>query len=93
MKSNAALGRVVTAPTNGSAGVIPAVLMYYLVIETTMLVKKKSNNSYGGEIGSIFKKVQPYLQQWVACRNRCIICHSSSGFVRIDMRNPTSFNG
>jgi L-serine deaminase len=24
---------VVTAPTNGSAGVIPAVLMYYLVIE------------------------------------------------------------
>ena len=29
---NAALGRVVTAPTNGSAGVIPAVLMYYLVI-------------------------------------------------------------
>ncbi|HRA73615.1 MAG TPA: serine dehydratase beta chain, partial [Flavobacterium sp.] len=26
---NAALGRVVTAPTNGSAGVIPAVLMYY----------------------------------------------------------------
>ena len=31
---NAALGRVVTAPTNGSAGVIPAVLMYYLTIET-----------------------------------------------------------
>ena len=30
---NASLGRVVTAPTNGSAGVIPAVLMYYLVIE------------------------------------------------------------
>src|SRR6185503_18309312 len=30
---NASLGRVVTAPTNGSAGVIPAVLMYYMVIE------------------------------------------------------------
>jgi len=30
---NASLGRVVTAPTNGSAGVIPSVLMYYLVIE------------------------------------------------------------
>ena len=43
---NAALGRVVTAPTNGSAGVIPAVLMYYLVIE----------NHNAGEIGSIFKK-------------------------------------
>ncbi len=34
---NASLGRVVTAPTNGSAGVIPAVLMYYLVIEIMML--------------------------------------------------------
>jgi L-serine dehydratase len=30
---NAALGLVVTAPPNGSAGVIPAALMYYLVIE------------------------------------------------------------
>ena len=55
---NAALGRVVTAPTNGSAGVIPAVLMYYLVIEN-----HKSDFSHikkflltAGEIGSIFKK-------------------------------------
>ncbi len=55
---NASLGRVVTAPTNGSAGVIPAVLMYYMVIENHdadfddvqkfMLV--------AGEIGSLFKK-------------------------------------
>ena len=55
---NASLGRVVTAPTNGSAGVIPAVMMYYMVIEnhdadfedirTFMLV--------AGEIGSLFKK-------------------------------------
>src|SRR5690606_17247650 len=30
---NAALGRVVTAPTNGSAGVIPAVLLFYLTVE------------------------------------------------------------
>ena len=28
-EENAAFGRVVTAPTNGAAGVIPAVLMYY----------------------------------------------------------------
>lgn len=27
---NASMGRIVTAPTNGSAGVLPAVLMYYL---------------------------------------------------------------
>jgi L-serine dehydratase len=55
---NASLGRVVTAPTNGSAGVIPAVLMYYMVIEN-----HKANFNHikqfllvAGEIGSIFKK-------------------------------------
>jgi L-serine dehydratase len=55
---NAALGRVVTAPTNGSAGVIPAVLMYYLVIENHEAdfshVKKFLLTA--GEIGSLFKK-------------------------------------
>ncbi len=55
---NASLGRVVTAPTNGSAGVIPSVLMYYLVIEN-----HQSNFSHikrfllvAGEIGALFKK-------------------------------------
>ncbi|RDY61372.1 L-serine ammonia-lyase [Flagellimonas nanhaiensis] len=55
---NASLGRVVTAPTNGSAGVIPAVLMYYMVIEN-----HKANFEHikkfllvASEIGSIFKK-------------------------------------
>ena len=55
---NASLGRVVTAPTNGSAGVIPAVLMYYLVIENHKAdfehIKKFLLTA--GEIGSIFKK-------------------------------------
>jgi L-serine dehydratase len=55
---NAALGRVVTAPTNGSAGVIPAVLMYYLVIENHEADEKhiKQFLMVAGEIGSIFKK-------------------------------------
>ena len=30
-EENASFGRVVTAPTNGAAGVIPAVLQYYIV--------------------------------------------------------------
>lgn len=33
-EENAAGGRVVTAPTNGAAGVVPAVLRYYLQFET-----------------------------------------------------------
>jgi L-serine dehydratase len=55
---NAALGRVVTAPTNGSAGVIPAVLMYYLVIENHQAGEKQIKQflMVAGEIGSIFKK-------------------------------------
>ncbi|NQZ44605.1 MAG: L-serine ammonia-lyase [Flavobacteriaceae bacterium] len=55
---NAALGRVVTAPTNGSAGVIPAVLMYYLVIENHDgdFDDIKRFLLVAGEIGSIFKK-------------------------------------
>ncbi len=56
-EENASFGRVVTAPTNGAAGVIPAVLMYYLCfvddadeenIQKFLLVS--------GEMGSIFKK-------------------------------------
>ena len=55
---NAALGRIVTAPTNGSAGVIPAVLMYYLCIENHQAGQKEINQFLlvAGEIGSIFKK-------------------------------------
>ena len=55
---NASLGRVVTAPTNGSAGVIPAVLMYYLVIENHdgNFDDIRKFLLVSGEIGSLFKK-------------------------------------
>ncbi len=55
-EENASFGRVVTAPTNGAAGVIPAVMLYYYLfcdgdqrgIEDFILT--------AGEIGSLFKK-------------------------------------
>ncbi|MFK7785395.1 MAG: L-serine ammonia-lyase, partial [Crocinitomicaceae bacterium] len=55
---NASLGRVVTAPTNGSAGVIPAVLMYYMVIENhdATFEHVKEFLLVASEIGSIVKK-------------------------------------
>lgn len=55
---NAAMGRVVTAPTNGSAGVVPAVLLYYLVIENHEAGEKEIKQFLlvASEIGSIFKK-------------------------------------
>ncbi|APG59222.1 L-serine ammonia-lyase [Christiangramia salexigens] len=55
---NASLGRVVTAPTNGSAGTVPAVLMYYMVIENhdATFEDIKRFMLVAGEIGSLFKK-------------------------------------
>ncbi len=55
---NASLGRVVTAPTNGSSGVIPAVLMYYLTIENhdAGFEEIKQFLMVAGEIGTSFKK-------------------------------------
>ncbi len=57
-EENANFGRVVTAPTNGAAGVIPAVLMYYLCFCADE-VKEGDIIQFllvAGEIGSIFKK-------------------------------------
>ncbi len=56
-EENASFGRVVTAPTNGAAGVIPAVLQYYIAFcdgnSDDKIVQFLLTAS---EIGSIFKK-------------------------------------
>lgn len=56
-EQNASFGRVVTAPTNGAAGVIPAVLCYYIIFcnadDNDKIIQFLLTAS---EIGSIFKK-------------------------------------
>ncbi|MCU0445414.1 MAG: L-serine ammonia-lyase [Microscillaceae bacterium] len=56
-EENAAFGRVVTAPTNGAAGVIPAVLAYYVCfcdkVDEAGIIRFLLT---AGELGSIFKK-------------------------------------
>lgn len=56
-EENASFGRVVTAPTNGAAGVIPAVMLYYLCFSEG--AGKEDLRRFlltAGEVGSIFKK-------------------------------------
>ena len=56
-EENASFGRVVTAPTNGAAGVIPAVLHYYIIFCDGQGNDKIANFLLtASEIGSIFKK-------------------------------------
>lgn len=56
-EENASFGRVVTAPTNGAAGVIPAVLHYFIVFcEAEKEEKILQFMLTASEIGSIFKK-------------------------------------
>ncbi|MFM2136142.1 MAG: hypothetical protein RL021_1542 [Bacteroidota bacterium] len=65
-EENASFGRVVTAPTNGAAGVIPAVLLYYVLFCGTPPHRAKQARATedeiirflltASEIGSIFKK-------------------------------------
>ncbi|HRG19829.1 MAG TPA: L-serine ammonia-lyase [Saprospiraceae bacterium] len=56
-EENANYGRIVTAPTNGAAGVIPAVLMYHLLFSPE--AKEEDIFTFflvAGEMGSLFKK-------------------------------------
>ena len=56
-EENAAFGRVVTAPTNGAAGVIPSVLAYYIIFSDAGTHDKIIQFLLtASEIGSIFKK-------------------------------------
>ena len=56
-EENASFGRVVTAPTNGAAGVIPAVLQYYIAFcggdNDDKIIQFLLT---AAEVGSIFKK-------------------------------------
>jgi L-serine dehydratase len=64
-EENASFGRVVTAPTNGAAGVVPAVLQYFLVfVNDPDSYRDREDDEEkiiqflltAAEIGSIFKK-------------------------------------
>ncbi|MBS1593349.1 MAG: L-serine ammonia-lyase [Bacteroidetes bacterium] len=55
-EENAAFGRVVTAPTNGAAGVVPAVLMYHIVFGKGPEQDIIRFVATASEIGALFKR-------------------------------------
>ena len=56
-EENASFGRIITAPTNGAAGVIPAVMMYAHCFTANFDEEKAIRFILtAGEIGTIFKK-------------------------------------
>ncbi len=62
-EENASFGRVVTAPTNGAAGVVPAVLQYFLIFANDRDSHRDNEEEKiiqflltAAETGSIFKK-------------------------------------
>ncbi len=55
-EENAAFGRVVTAPTNGAAGVIPAVLLHAVLFHSIDEPGIADLLMTAGEVGSLFKK-------------------------------------
>lgn len=56
-EENANFGRIVTAPTNGASGVVPAVLMYFILFEKPEATRDDIDRFLlvAGEIGSLFK--------------------------------------
>ncbi len=57
-EENAAFGRIVTAPTNGSAGVIPAVLTHFICFENRNATSAQIHDFLlvASAVGSLFKK-------------------------------------
>lgn len=71
-EENAAGGRVVTAPTNGAAGIIPAVLRYYLEVmrksKTDQFDDIKQFLLTAATIGMLFKKGASISAAEVGCQ-------------------------
>jgi L-serine dehydratase len=80
-EENAAAGRVVTAPTNGAAGIIPAVLMYY----RRFLPNADDEGTLrflltAGAIGALYKKNASISGAEVGCQGEVgVACSMAAG--------------
>ncbi|MBV7441002.1 L-serine ammonia-lyase [Weeksellaceae bacterium TAE3-ERU29] len=88
---NASLGRVVTAPTNGSAGVIPAVLMFYLTVENhkASFPEIKKFLLTAGVVGSIFKRNATISAAMGGCQAEIGVSSAMAAAALCEMRGGT----
>lgn len=102
-EENAAGGRVVTAPTNGAAGIIPAVLHYYMNFAAGGATETEKDDNVvrfllaAGAIGMLFKENASISGAEVGCQGEvgsaCSMAHAapsprSSGARRNRSRTP-----
>ncbi len=85
-EENAAMGRVVTAPTNGAAGVIPSVLRYYLRhVAHEASAEKKDRDAVeflmvAGAIGILYKEGASLSAAEVGCQGEVgVACSMAAG--------------
>lgn len=80
-EENACGGRVVTAPTNGAAGVIPAVLHYYMkFIDSADIEGVRDFLLTAGQIGILYKENASISGAEVGCQGEVgVACSMASG--------------
>ena len=80
-EQNACGGRVVTAPTNGAAGVIPAVLHYYMkFVDDSTLYGVRDFLLTAGQIGILYKENASISGAEVGCQGEVgVACSMAAG--------------
>ncbi|WED29228.1 L-serine ammonia-lyase [Vibrio sp. DW001] len=90
-EENAAGGQVVTSPTNGAAGVIPAVLMYYhTFIKELDLKQIKDFLAVSGAIGMLYKMNASISGAEVGCQGEIGVSSSMAAAGLTALRGGTN---
>ncbi len=79
-EENAAGSRVVTAPTNGAAGIVPAVLRYYVRFHAGTPAGRRAFLLTAGAIGALYKRNASISGAEVGCQGEVgVACSMAAG--------------
>ncbi|MEO0689718.1 MAG: L-serine ammonia-lyase [Pseudomonadota bacterium] len=79
-EENAAGGKVMTAPTNGAAGIIPAILRYYCLAESECTTKARKFLLTAGGIGLLYKQRASISGAEMGCQGEVgVACSMAAG--------------